>query len=142
VPKSACHILSTDIPGSGKKPVFLDMANYTTGQEESYYVSSSRLRLIRDTPLSLSVFSVLHCILQHPCAVSLQFARNRRLRQRKSAAFRASRQPMPAAVPPVLCSRHARAKRSAWVSKPAFAATNWKRSSFACGLPMILVGNA
>jgi hypothetical protein len=35
VPQSAFRVLSTDIRATGKKPVFLDMVNYTVEQEES-----------------------------------------------------------------------------------------------------------
>jgi hypothetical protein len=35
VPQSAFRVLSTDIREAGKKPVFLDMVNYTAEQEES-----------------------------------------------------------------------------------------------------------
>jgi hypothetical protein len=59
------HALSTDIHARPEKPVFLDMVNYTIEQEESYCVRRSRVRLIQHTPLSLCVFSILHCIMQN-----------------------------------------------------------------------------
>jgi hypothetical protein len=67
---------STEYLSIVKKPVFLDMSNYTVVEENGGAGCLSRYGIVKSRSLAFYAISILHCKMIQSSAQSLRFAKN------------------------------------------------------------------